>query len=162
MQIIGLLFANFGYFVASLCTLWCTFTGLNSAVVYQNWQISGMKKNCFFTSSLTHITYNWQLLYFGFVKLITDICWSLIAGRLFEFLSMTAQHETQYGKHEIVIDLILIDISCKNSGLRAGILWNKILTEKMETLCVIFWDFWKEWHRKMSRVSMLIWLFSIV
>ena len=25
-----------GYFVANLCTFWCTFTGLNNAVVYQN------------------------------------------------------------------------------------------------------------------------------
>ena len=46
----------------------------------------------------------------------------MIAGRLFESLSVTAQHETQYGKHEIVIDLILIDIICKNSGLKAGML----------------------------------------
>ena len=34
--------ANCGCFVANLRTLWCTFTGLNNAVVYQNWQIWGM------------------------------------------------------------------------------------------------------------------------
>ena len=34
--------ANFGYFVAKLCTSWCTYTGLNNMVVYQNWKISGM------------------------------------------------------------------------------------------------------------------------
>ena len=30
---------NFGYFVAKVCTLRCTFTGLNDAVVYQYGQI---------------------------------------------------------------------------------------------------------------------------
>ena len=29
------------HFVANLLTCWCTFTGLNNAVVSQNWQISG-------------------------------------------------------------------------------------------------------------------------
>ena len=35
--------AYLGYFVAKLCILWCTFTGPNNAVVYQNWQISGTR-----------------------------------------------------------------------------------------------------------------------
>ena len=34
--------ANLGYFVANLRPFWCTFTGLNNAVVSQNWQISVM------------------------------------------------------------------------------------------------------------------------
>ena len=32
----GEILGYFGYFVANLCTFWCTFTGLNNAVVYQN------------------------------------------------------------------------------------------------------------------------------
>ena len=38
--------AIFGYFVASICTFCVFFTGLNSVVVYQNWQISGMSVHC--------------------------------------------------------------------------------------------------------------------
>ena len=34
--------ANFGYFVANLCTFGAPFVGLNIALVYQNRQISGM------------------------------------------------------------------------------------------------------------------------
>ena len=36
--------ATLGYFVVNIRTFWFTFTGLNNAVVSQNWQISGMKK----------------------------------------------------------------------------------------------------------------------
>ena len=36
------LLAYLGYVVAYLCTFLCTLTGLNNAVVYQHWQISGM------------------------------------------------------------------------------------------------------------------------
>ena len=43
--------ANLGDVVASLRTFWCTFTGLNNAVVSQNWQISGMVSHY-----VTHIT----------------------------------------------------------------------------------------------------------
>ena len=35
--------AHFGYFVANLCTSQCTFTGLDNAVVCQNWQISDIR-----------------------------------------------------------------------------------------------------------------------
>ena len=31
--------------IANLCIFWCTFTGLNNAVVSQNWQLSGMPQD---------------------------------------------------------------------------------------------------------------------
>ena len=34
--------ANLGYLAANLRTFWCTFAGLNNAVVSKNWQIWGM------------------------------------------------------------------------------------------------------------------------
>ena len=40
------LFSNLGYFAVNLRIFWCTFTGLNNAVVYQNWEIWGMSPSC--------------------------------------------------------------------------------------------------------------------
>ena len=42
-------FGQFGYFVTKLSTFWCTYTGLNNAVVYQNWKISSMGPKYFCT-----------------------------------------------------------------------------------------------------------------
>ena len=38
------LFSNLGY--VNLRTFWCTFTGLDDALVYQNWEIWGMSPSC--------------------------------------------------------------------------------------------------------------------
>ena len=48
--------AYFGYLVANLRTFWCTFTGLNNALVYQNWLIWGMNLDsiCIFCYVFIH------------------------------------------------------------------------------------------------------------
>ena len=69
--------ANFGYFVATCCTIWRTFYRLISAVVYKDWQNSDMVSCQFFNTLYDHIFLYWQnqlsirmgwLIYFRMIK----------------------------------------------------------------------------------------------
>ena len=51
--------ANFGYFDANLRPFWYSFTGLNSAVVYQNWRVQ---------------VHPWAIRFFHLIRYWYDIC----------------------------------------------------------------------------------------
>ena len=75
---------NFGYFVAKVCTLRCTFTGLNDAVVYQYGQIWGMWIRCF-TQQIGCIAVKFQEMFLttyftGPHVLFTAECKDLLSG----------------------------------------------------------------------------------
>ena len=54
-----------GYFEANLCTLWCTFTGLNNTIMHQNWQLWGMNINCLEVNKKLHNLYPCNILIYG-------------------------------------------------------------------------------------------------
>ena len=76
--------ANFGYFSANLRTFCVLFTGLNSMVVWQNWQISGMTPPLQW-NLINNVRWLLSKFYVGQDPHCKQIRWSIVGRNSFSY-----------------------------------------------------------------------------